>query len=140
MLDIYPLWLFVQFATIVFLFLFLNYYLFQPFLRLFKEREDNTQGALDKAKELDQQKDTLLADIDAKLNDARSKARSNFEEASNEGLEIQKKALEEAQAEAMEINKKAKADLETAADQARTALRSNVEAFSKQIVEKLVGA
>jgi F-type H+-transporting ATPase subunit b len=140
MLDIYPLWLFVQFATIVFLFLFLNYYLFQPFLRLFKEREDNTQGALDKAKELDQQKDTLLADIDEKLNAARSTARSNFEEASNEGLEIQKKALEEAQAEAMEINKKAKADLETAADQARTALRSNVEAFSKQIVEKLVGA
>jgi len=140
MLDIYPLWLFVQFATIVFLFLFLNYYLFQPFLRLFKEREDNTQGALDKAKELDQQKDTLLADIDEKLNAARSTARSNFEEASNEGLEIQKKALEEAQAEAMEINKIAKADLEAAADQARTALRSNVEAFSKQIVEKLVGA
>ena len=140
MLDIYPVWLFVQFATIVFLFLFLNYYLFQPFLRLFKEREDNTQGALDKARDLDQKKDTILASIDEKLNDARSKARSNFEEASNEGLEIQRKALEAAQAEAMEINKKAKADLGASAEKARAGLKSDVEAFSKQIVEKLVGA
>ena len=140
MLDIYPIWLLVQFATIAFLFLFLNFYLFQPFLRLFKEREENTAGALDKAKELDQQKDALLADVDAKLNEARSKARSNFEEASNEGLNIQKKALEEAQAEAMEINKKAKADLEAAAEKARTTLKSDIETFSKQIVEKLVGA
>ncbi len=140
MLDIYPIWFLVQLATITFLFLFLNYYLFQPFLRLFKEREDNTQGALDKARDLDQQKDALLGTIDEKLNKARSQARSNFEEASNEGLEIQRKALETAQAEAMEINKKAKADLGVAAEKARAALRSNVEAFSKQIVEKLVGA
>ncbi|GBE03701.1 MAG TPA: hypothetical protein ENH45_01485 [Nitrospirae bacterium] len=140
MLDIYPIWFLVQLATITFLFLFLNYYLFQPFLLLFKERENNTQGALDKARELDQQKDALLAAIDEKLNEARSQARSNFEEASNEGLEIQRKALEAAQAEAMEINKKAKADLGAAAEKARAALRSDVESFSKQIVKKLVGA
>lgn len=139
MLDING-WFFAQLANIVILFLFLNYVLFQPFLRLFKEREDNTQGALDRAKELDQAKDTLLGAIDEKLNAARSKARSNFEEASNEGLEIHKKALETAQAEAIKINKKAKADLGAAAEKARTALRSNVETFSKQIVEKLVGA
>ena len=140
MLDIYPLWLFVQFATIVFLFLFLNYYLFQPFLRLFQEREDNTNGALEKARELGQQKDALLMAIDEKLNAARSQARANFEEASNEGIEIQKKALEAAQAEAMEINKKAKTELEAAAEKAKAALRSDVESFSKQIVDKLVGA
>lgn len=140
MLDIYPIWFLVQLATITFLFFFLNFYLFQPFLKLFKEREENTQGALDRAKELDQEKDAVIANIDAKLNEARSNARSHFEEASNEGLEIQKKALEAAQAEAMEINKKAKADLEAAAEKARASLKSNVDAFSKQIVEKLVGA
>ena len=140
MLDIYPVWLLVQFATIAFLFLFLNFYLFQPFLRLFKEREENTQGALDKAKALGQEKDDILASVDAKLNEARSNARTHFEEASNEGLEVQKKALEEAQSEAMEINKKAKEDLGAAADMARASLKSDVESFSKQIVEKLVGA
>ena len=140
MLDIYPIWFLVQLATITFLFLFLNYYLFQPFLRLFKEREENTQGALDRAKDLDQEKDDILASVDAKLNEARNNARIHFEEASNEGLEVQKKALEAAQAEAMEINKKAKEELGAAADKARAALKSDVEAFSKQIVEKLVGA
>jgi len=140
MLDIYPVWFLVQLATITFLFLFLNFYLFQPFLKLFEERKENTQGALDRAKELDQEKDNLLASVDAKLNEARNQARSNFEEASNEGLEVQKKALEAAQAEAMEINKKAKADLGAAADKARAALKSDVESFSKQIVDKLVGS
>lgn len=139
MLDING-WFFVQLANITILFLFLNYVLFQPFLRLFKERQDNIQGALDKAKEIDQDKDALLANIDAKLNDARSKARTHFEEASNEGLEIQRNAFEAAQAEALEINKKAKADLEAATGKARAALRSDVKSFSKQIVEKLVGA
>ena len=139
MLDINA-WFFAQLANIIILFIFLNYVLFQPFLRLFKTREDNTQGALGKARELDKEKDALLVAIDEKLNDARGKARSHFEKASNEGLEIQKKALEAAQAEAMEINKKAKADLQAAAEKARAALKSDVEAFSKQIVRKLVGA
>ena len=88
MLDING-WFFVQLANFVLLFLFLNYLIFQPFLRLFKEREENTQGALDKAKELDGEKDAIIANIDAKLNEARGKARAQFDEASNEGLEIQ---------------------------------------------------
>lgn len=139
MLDING-WFFVQLANITLLFLFLNYVLFQPFLRLFKERKNNTEGALEKAGKLEKEKEAVLADIDAKLNDARSKARAHFDEASNEGLTVQKKSLEEAQAEAMEINKKAKAELEMAAEKARASLKSDIETFARQIVEKLVGA
>jgi len=139
MLDVNS-WFFVQLANFILLLLILNSILYKPFLRLFKERDDNTKGALDKAKALDSEKDGLLAQIDAKLADARSSARGSFEALSKEGADAQRSSLEAAQNEAVEINRKAKADLQAATEKARAALKSDVETFAKQIVEKLVGA
>lgn len=133
-------WFFVQLANVVLLFIILNAVLFKPFLRLFREREESTKGFLDTAKETDKKKDDVLAQIDAKLSAARDSARATFDELSREGMEIQKRSLEEAQNEAVDINRKAKADLEAAAEKARAKLKSDIETFSKQIVEKLVGA
>ena len=132
-------WFFVQLVNFLILFVFLNYFLFQPFLRLFKERKDNTEGALESARVMDKEKDEVLSQIDAKLAGARQKARAAFEELSKEGLDIQKHSLDAAQNEAVDINRKAKADLEEAVEKARAALKSDVEKFSQQIVEKLVG-
>jgi F-type H+-transporting ATPase subunit b len=138
MLDISPLWFTVQLAQFLFLLVFLNKVLFQPLLKLFKEREDNTTGALEKAKALGQEKDEVLAKIDAKLSDGRGQAKKVFEELAKEGSDVQKDSLETAQNEAVEINRKAKEELEAATEKARAGLKSNIEAFSKQIVEKLV--
>jgi len=139
MLDV-NYWFFAQLANFILLLIILNSLLYKPFLRLFKERDENTKGALEKAKALDSEKDGLLAQIDAKLAEARGKARTSFETLSKEGAEMQRSALEAAQNEAVEINRKAKADLEAATEKARTSLRSDVETFAKQIVQKLVGA
>ncbi len=139
MLDVNS-WFFAQLANFILLLIILNSILYKPFLRLFKERDENTKGALEKAKVLDSEKDGLLAQIDAKLAEARGKARTSFETLSKEGADTQRSALEAAQNEAVEINRKAKADLEAATEKARASLRSDVETFAKQIVEKLVGA
>lgn len=139
MLDVNA-WFFAQLANFIFLLIILNAILYKPFLRLFKERDDNTKGALEKAKALDSEKDGLLAQIDAKLAEARGKARTSFETLSKEGADIQRSALEASQNEALEINRKAKVELEAATEKARASLRSDVETFAKQIVEKLVGA
>ena len=133
-------WFFVQLANFLILLFLLNTILFKPLMKLFKEREDNTKGALDSANDMDREKDDVLAQIEEKLSGARTEARSIFENLSNEGLAVQKKAVQSAQNESVEINKKARAELETATDTARNALKSDIEAFSKQIVEKLVGA
>ncbi len=139
MLDI-TYWFFVQLANFILLLILLNKLLFKPFLRLFKEREDNTKGALERARALDGEKDDALRQIDIKLSDARGKARIIFEELSNEGIDSQRKTLESAQNEAVEINRKAKADLEAAAEKASTSLKQDVQSFAQQIVRKLVGA
>jgi len=133
-------WFFVQLANFLILLFLLNTILFKPLLKLFKERDDNTKGALDSANDMDREKDDVLAQIEEKLSGARTEARSIFENLSNEGLEVQKSSVQSAQNESVEINKKARAELETATDTARNTLKSDIEAFSKQIVEKLVGA
>ena len=133
-------WFFYQLANFLLLLIFLNIFLFKPFLRLFKERNDRTQGALDDAKALDSEKDTMIEEIESKLTEARGRARTAFEDLSNEGLETQKQVLNEAQKEAVEINRKAKEELEATVNGVRSSLKSDIESFSKKIVEKLVGA
>lgn len=133
-------WFFFQLANFLLLLIFLNFFLFKPFLRLFKERQDRTQGALEEAKALDGEKDTLLAEIESKLTEARGRARTAFEDLSNEGLKKQKQELDEAQKEALEINRKAREDLEVTVSSVRSSLKSDIEGFSRKIVEKLVGA
>ncbi len=133
-------WFFVQLANFLLLLFLMNIILFKPLLRLFKDRDDNTKGALADAEEMDRKKDDVLAQIEEKLAVARTEARSTFENLSNEGLEVQKSAVQSAQNESIEINKKARTELEAATDKARTSLKSDIETFSKQIVDKLVGA
>jgi len=131
-------WFFVQLANFLILLFLLNTILFKPLMKLFKERDDNTKGALDSANVMNREKDTVLEQIEGKLSGARTEARSIFENLSNEGLEVQKNSVQSAQDNSIEINKKARAELEAATDKARNALKSDIEAFSKQIVDKLV--
>ncbi|MBI5408028.1 MAG: hypothetical protein HZA14_01525 [Nitrospirae bacterium] len=131
-------WFFAQLANFLLLLILLNIILFKPLFRLFKERDAGINGALDTAKSLDKEKEGIIAQVNAKLAEGRTKAKTTFEELSKEGMGMQKKALAEAQNEAAELNKKAKQELEAAMEKARASLKSDVENFSKQIVEKLV--
>ena len=133
-------WFFAQLANFLLLLILLNIILFRPLLRLFKERDAGINGALDSAKSMDKEKDGIMAQIDTKLAEGRTRAKTMFEELSKQGMDVQKQALTAAQNEAIEINKKAKDELESAVGKARASLRSDVESFSKQIVEKLVKA
>jgi F-type H+-transporting ATPase subunit b len=121
------------------LLIILNAILYKPILRIFKERESSTTGFLEDAKSMDSDKDELMAQIDAKLSDARNSAKSIFESLSEEGKAAQKQTVGSAQNESVEINKKARDDIEAATDKARASLKADIESFSKQIVAKLVG-
>jgi len=133
-------WFFAQLANFLLLLIILNIILFKPLLRIFKERDEGINGALNKAKSMDKEKDGIMAQIDTKLSEGRTRARTAFEELSNEGMEVQKQALNAAQNEAAALNNNAKAELGSAVEKARLSLKSDIEAFSKQIVEKLVKA
>jgi F-type H+-transporting ATPase subunit b len=133
-------WFFAQLANFLILLFILNKILFQPLLRLFKEREDSTKGFLEEAKKMGEEQDDVLNQLEKKLAEGRSEAKKIFDGFSKEGVDQQKSAVESAQNESVEINRKAKADLESATEKASQSLKSDIETFSKQIVAKLVGA
>lgn len=132
-------WFFVQLINFLGLIWILNKFLFKPLLRLLKEREERVNGSLDSAKAMDKEKEALLHQIDTKLSETRNKAKTIFEELSKKGFTIQKKSVDAAKKNTAEINKKAKKSLEAEMKKIRESLRKEVETFSKNIVEKMIG-
>jgi F-type H+-transporting ATPase subunit b len=86
-------WFFAQLANFLLLLILLNIILFRPLLRLFKERDAGINGALDSAKSMDKEKDSIMAQIDTKLAEGRTRAKTIFEELSKQGMDVQKQAL-----------------------------------------------
>lgn len=139
MLDInrFFFWHLANFLILIWL---LNIILFKPLFRIFDERKKLIDGSLENAKELAKKKDALMTQIDAKLAEAKEEAKSISEGFRKEGSELHKHALEVAQKDAEEMNKLAKAKLQASVQKAKDGLRTDIEAFSGKIVEKMLGA
>lgn len=139
MLDINIKWLLILAANFFVLLIILNFILFRPLLKIFKEREDIVKGSLDVAKDMANRREESIARLNKELAEARNKAKDVFEALKAEGLQNQKEVLSKAEAEASQVLDKAKADLKAEAEKARTTLRADVDKFSDEIVRKLVG-
>jgi F-type H+-transporting ATPase subunit b len=139
MLDINQ-YFFWHLANFLILFWLLNIILFKPLFRIFDERSNLIDGSLDKAKELDSEKDELLAKIDAKLAEAKEEAKTINEGLRQEGAEFHKQAMEAAQKDAEEMNKKARAELEASVAKVKEGLKKEIDTFSNKIIEKMLGA
>jgi F-type H+-transporting ATPase subunit b len=129
------------FAMVVNFFLLLiilNFILFKPLLKIFKEREDTVRGSLDAAKEMSNRREESIARLNRELAETRNKAKEIFETLKAEGLQKQKEVLSQAEAEASGILDKARADLKAEVEKARKTLRTEIDKFSDEIVRKLV--
>jgi len=131
-------WFLVLLVNFLGLLIALNYLLFKPLLKLFKEREDNVKVSLGAAKDMTQKKDEAIARLNKDLADARSKAKEAFEKLREEGVNKQKEVFSKAEAEAAGILQKARTELKAESEKARKALRADVDKFSDEIVRKLV--
>jgi F-type H+-transporting ATPase subunit b len=140
MLDIHINWLLILAANFLGLMVVLNIILYKPLLKVFKEREDSTKGALNAAKEMDAKKEEGIARMNRELMEARKKAKDAFEGLRNEGLNAQKQALTDAEGTASGMLQKAREELQAEVGKARQTLRGDVEKFSDEIVRKLVKA
>ncbi|MEW6052447.1 MAG: hypothetical protein AB1552_01475 [Nitrospirota bacterium] len=140
MLDIQPLWfivLAIQFLVLIFI---LNAILFNPIMKVFKERDDTVKGALDAAREMTEKREEGIARMNRELAEARSKAKEMFESLKAEGLNKQRELLSATEAEAVATLEKARAEIKSEAEKARNTLRADVDRFSDEIVRKLVKA
>lgn len=140
MLELQVKWFLVLLVNFLVLIYVLNILLFKPLLKLFKEREDNVNGALGAAKDMNQKKEETIAKLSKELTDARNKAKGTFEALRAEGANTQREVFSKAESEAADILQKARQELKAEAEKARQALKSDVDKFSDEIVRKLIKA
>jgi len=132
-------WFFVLVVNFLVLPYVLNVILYRPLLKVFKEREEGVDGALAQAKQMDEEKEKGLEEIQKSFSQVSADARAKFEELRSQGQDKQREMLEEAGKGASEHIENARATLKAEAEKARQALRADVEKFSEEIVKKLVG-
>lgn len=116
----------------------LNWLLFKPLAKIFRERETATKGALDEAKDLTLKKDNAITAMNAGIAEARSNAKSAREKLREEGVSLQKESVAGSESEAVAMIEKARTELQAEIVRVRTAMKGDVEQLSEEIVRKLV--
>jgi F-type H+-transporting ATPase subunit b len=107
--------------------------------KMLRERTDQIEGGLERAKDTQDEADRTLAAYKAQLEQARHEAARVREQAREEGAQIIAQMREEAQVEARRITDAARAQIDADRQQAFVSLRAEVGALSVQLASKIVG-
>jgi F-type H+-transporting ATPase subunit b len=129
----------LQLAAFLFLLSFLSKMLFEPFLRLFEERERRIEGAQKSAGQYESLVAEKASQIDLRLGDAQREARATLVKLKEEGAKTQTKLIEQAKEEASGRVDDARAELFAATQEARSTLNAEAEAMAELIAQKVLG-
>jgi len=129
----------VQLANFLVLIIILNAILLKPVLRHLKERDDKISSSHEEAKSNAGRAESMLAEFEHELGDARMKAKQAYNKHQQEGVAEQRAKLADAKAKSQGIVDKAMAEIASDAAQARGILKSEMEKLPKDIASKLLG-
>lgn len=127
----------IQFCVLIVL---LHYILFKPVIKTFDERKETVEGSFSMAKEMSKRCEAEMDSLKKELTAAAHKAKETFEAMKSEGLKSQHEALSKAYDEASKYTAGARDTLRSDAEKTRAGLRTEVEKFADDIVERLITA
>lgn len=126
------------------MFTFLSYFLFNPVRAFLKKRQDKIQEEIDTAKQDKEDADALKADYDGKLKGIEKEAEAILSEARKKALQNEAKIIEEAKAEASRIidraNRQAELEKKAAADDMKKEMIQIAALMAQKIVAQTVDA
>jgi F-type H+-transporting ATPase subunit b len=128
----------VQTVLFIGLFLLLKKFAWKPILGAVNEREEGIKNALDSAKKARQEMESLNADNERILKEARAERESMMKDARQIKDAMINEAKEEAKAEGVKIIEQAKATIQSEKQAAIADLKSQVAELSIGIAEKVV--
>lgn len=131
--------IFLQMALFFTLLAWLSPMLFDPFMKLFEERERRIVGAADEAKRLAGSAEERTALIVQKTAEAQVEARKVLAELRAKGQEREAQIIAAARDKASVRLDEARADLFEATEEARRSLKDDAKALSNEIVQKVLG-
>ena len=131
--------IFLQMALFFTLLAWLSPMLFDPFMKLFEERERRIVGAADEAKRLAGSAEERTAMIAQKTAEAQVEARKVLAELRTKAQDREAQIIAAAREKATVRLDEARADLFEATEEARRSLRDDAKALSSEIVQKVLG-
>ena len=130
---------FIQFGIFMAVFFVASHFLFKPYLKMREEREKGIEGAKVEAEQMSAKADAELADYEAKLAAARSKANEERRNIRSEAVEYQRKITEETKVSTMELLEKSQQQVSSETEKAKAELLPSAETLANQIVQKMIG-
>lgn len=131
--------LLIVMAIVLVLMVVLDKLLFKPMMGLLEERKARTAGRRARAEEASNEADGIWESYQASLAEARSGAEATRMELVREGEEERQRMTDAASAEAEKVVTETKAQVQAQAEQAREAVRAEVETLAKAMAEKILG-
>ncbi|MDA0713436.1 MAG: hypothetical protein O2897_05570 [bacterium] len=130
--------LIVQSFIFLALLIWLSRFLFQPFLRLFDERDKCITGAKQQALLLTDDVKKNLAEIDEKIKNAQKHAKQLLLNLRAEGLEYQRHVLDLARKDAKVKSETASAELRTKLEKSKVELIEKVPVLASEVLACLL--
>ena len=130
--------LFILLNTVT-MFLVLKHFLFQPVLKMIKERQDEIDNMYDQADKAKASADALQAEYQQKLAMAADTSERIVKEAMARGQSREEEIIRQANAEASAIMDKAAADIAQEKKKAINDAKDEISGMAMAIAEKVVG-
>lgn len=128
-----------QMVNFLFLLLLLNFILFRPIRRAIEERQIKFKGLEGEIGSLNEDIQKRLDEWQAGLDAARSAGLKKREEIKKGGLEEEKGIIEQVRGEVDEKIKGVRTQMAKDNEETRGKLRAQVESFSREVAEKILG-
>jgi F-type H+-transporting ATPase subunit b len=139
-LSIWPvgvLWL--QIANFLVLLFVLNAIAYRPVRRVMSERRQRMDGLKERAEALGEQYEKDEKTLNENITSARREGFLVKERIKSQGLESEKGMLQDASGRTEERLLSARAEIDRMIAGARTSLKGEVDAFSREVAEKILG-
>lgn len=130
---------FIQLGLFAVVALVASQLIFKPYLKMRAERAEGTEGARQKAAEMQAQADANLADYESKLASARSRANEERRLVRSETATYQRELAERTRAEIAEITAEAETTIREQSAAARAELLPRAPELGRQIASNLLG-
>jgi F-type H+-transporting ATPase subunit b len=131
--------LLVQVVLILVLWAVLKPVLFDPMLKLFEEREKRIEGAIKKARRIDEQSAEAKAEYDQVMNQARNAGTTEREKLRSEGVRKESALLAKIRGETQQTMEQARAETMREVDATRSALTPHAQELAKDLATRVLG-
>ncbi|HDM78737.1 MAG TPA: hypothetical protein ENG51_20095 [Deltaproteobacteria bacterium] len=131
--------LFIQIANVLILLYILNKILYRPIRTIIKKRKETIDDFTKRIEGLDGEVQAALEKFQAELREARRAGRQKVQVLKEEAFKEEKTLLDEAKKEAERLIASIREKIKEEIGQAREQLRGQIQIFSLQLAEKILG-